>query len=1510
MNPTRFAICTDDSTENHGLETVSRPSLFKRIVIWITVSAFVLQPIAASAQVISASTGNYRPQVIAAPNGVPVVQINAPSGAGVSRNQYYQYSPTSQGVVLNNSKVVVQTQLAGFIDGNANLAGGVARIILNEVTSNLPSNLRGFTEVAGSKAEVIIVNPNGITCNGCGFINTSRGVLTTGTPVFATDGSLDAFRVIGGTIAIEGAGLNGSNTIQIDLIARAVKINAEFWGQNINVIAGANQVAYTDLATQTIVGTGTAPAVAIDVSELGGMYANKIQLVGTEAGVGVVNSGTIAAQAGDLSIDSAGRITLIGTTQSSGRIDLTAQQDISNSGTTYAQDNIQLTSQAGISNSGKLVAKGNLTLTAASLDSSGLLAAGMASDGKISGNGALSVTTSGDLKATGNNTAAGNIQLSGSKLDLSGSKTWAGADVALTAGTGGIDHRAAKLSAGGSATVVSKGKVDNRDGLIEANGTLTLTATSIDNTSGRIVNVGTGLTKINGGASIVNSNVDKIDNRGVIGGNGDVEISASQITNAENGMIKVANKLSLNADYLDNSATGEVSASTTQLTIGDTLTNRGLIDGIDTRINAATLNNIGTGRIYGDTLSIAAGTINNINEKVGDVTKAATIAARRRLDIGAKTLNNREHSLIYSEGGMAFGGELDKNRQALGSATTLNNASATIESIGDMRIDALQINNTNEHFAYELRETSAQGGVREDVNSSYYRIFTRTIYDPIATASDPANIRAGRNMTLNSTNIRNHASHIVAGGTTTILGSSITHTDVQAQRIIKDVGTAYNSVHVDQTGNCGYIKWNCKPAHEEWQASPYQNTASNTVNVSQITPPKASGATLVSATAGGVEAVRSTPVNVSLPSSSLFKISPDPTRAYLIERDLRFTDYGQFMSSDYMLSRLKFDPQQIQKRLGDGFYEQRLIYEQIVQLTGHRYLADFTSDDAQYLALMNAGIAYAIAYNIRPGVALTAAQMALQTTDLVWLVEREVTLPDGLTQKVLVPQVYAMVREGDLEGSGALLSGKNINLNLSGDLISSGTIAGRQAVNISADNLSNLGGRIQGDALMLSAKTDFNNIGGSIEAQSNLQAIAGRDLNVLTTTSSTINSVGSNTFSRTGIDQVASLTVTGDKGVLVASAGRDANFTAALVSNSATNGQTVLAAGNDLKLGTVVTAERSALVRDADNYLKDSRSIEVGSQVDVSGKLSLYAGNDLIARAATVQAGAALSAEAGRDVNVTSGQSTQSVDIAQKRTSSGLFSSTTTTTRDSSVSTGSVGSSLSGDTVSVVAGRNIAVIGSDVVSTQGTQLNAKNNITIAAATNTSSESHFKDEQQSGFFSSGSFGFTLGSKQQSTDQQADATRAAKSTVGSVQGDVSLLAGKNYQQVGSDVLTPQGNIAIAAQKVDIVEARETSHSTFETKSQQSGLTIAITSPIITAIQTAIQMKEAAADTKNSRMKLLAAANTGMAANNAVDAVKAGQGTTINGKEGQIATGKTQADGTPVTRDATAGDQVGGV
>ena len=125
-----------------------------------------------------------------------------------------------------------------------------------------------------------------------------------------------------------------------------------------------------------------------------------------------------------------------------------------------------------------------------------------------------------------------------------------------------------------------------------------------------------------------------------------------------------------------------------------------------------------------------------------------------------------------------------------------------------------------------------------------------------------------------------------------------------------------------------------------------------------------------------------------------------------------------------MTQTLSLDPTVTQKRLGDGFYEQKLIREQVAELTGRRFLADFRDDEQEYKALMTNAITFGQQYNLRPGIALSAQQVAQLTSDIVWLVEQTVTLPDGSTQKALVPQRYVKVQPGDLDGGGALLAGK------------------------------------------------------------------------------------------------------------------------------------------------------------------------------------------------------------------------------------------------------------------------------------------------------------------------------------------------------------------------------------------------------------------------------------------------------------------------------------------------------
>lgn len=342
-----------------GIVAVLRPLSF---CIAAALGMVLVVPPLAQAQIIADpnAPGNQRPTVLQTANGVPQVNIQTPSAAGVSRNTYSQFDVSRPGAVLNNSRTNAQTQLGGWVQGNPWLATGSARVILNEVNSANPSQLRGYVEVAGQRAEVIIANPAGINIDGGGFINASRVMLTTGSPVI-NGGSLDAYRVQGGMVTINGAGLDTSSADYTGILARAVQVNAGIWAKELKVTTGANQVDAGNTSATPIAGTGAAPAFA----QLGGMYAGKIFLVGTEAGVGVNNAGAIQAMgatAGDVVLQSNGWLTNSGSIQASNNTQINTTGPISNSGTVYASGNTTLAAQGSIGNTGQIAALGNTTL--------------------------------------------------------------------------------------------------------------------------------------------------------------------------------------------------------------------------------------------------------------------------------------------------------------------------------------------------------------------------------------------------------------------------------------------------------------------------------------------------------------------------------------------------------------------------------------------------------------------------------------------------------------------------------------------------------------------------------------------------------------------------------------------------------------------------------------------------------------------------------------------------------------------------------------------------------------------------------------------------------------------------------------------------------------------------------------------------------------------------------------------------------------------------------------------
>ncbi|HRK57610.1 MAG TPA: filamentous hemagglutinin N-terminal domain-containing protein, partial [Burkholderiaceae bacterium] len=190
-----------------------RPLVFS---VWTALGLVAFAP--AGAQVVAdpSAAGTERPTVLNAPNGVPLVNIQTPSAAGVSRNVYSQFDVQQQGAILNNSRTAVATEQGGWVQGNPWLAKGSARVILNEVNSSQASQLRGYVEVAGQRAQVIIANPAGISCNGCGFINANRATLTTGQPIM-NNGALEGYRVQRGRIEVSGAGLDASGADYADL---------------------------------------------------------------------------------------------------------------------------------------------------------------------------------------------------------------------------------------------------------------------------------------------------------------------------------------------------------------------------------------------------------------------------------------------------------------------------------------------------------------------------------------------------------------------------------------------------------------------------------------------------------------------------------------------------------------------------------------------------------------------------------------------------------------------------------------------------------------------------------------------------------------------------------------------------------------------------------------------------------------------------------------------------------------------------------------------------------------------------------------------------------------------------------------------------------------------------------------------------------------------------------------------------------------------------------------------
>ncbi len=682
-----------------GITGGSRLWVTVRRSVWLLGLLMFAGPVMADGIVADGGANpSQRPEVINTQNGLPQVNITAPNQAGVSHNQYQQFDVDAKGAILNNSAVMTATQMAGMIQGNPNLNpnSAPARVILNEVNSNNPSQLRGFMEVAGGKAQVIVANPVGIVCNGCGTINAGRMTLTTGRPQLNADGSVAGYQVERGVVRIEGGGLNGDarhDTEYVDILARAVEVNAGVWAkEGVSVVAGRNRVSADGKTATPLSDDGsTRPELAIDMGQMGGMYSGSIRMIGTEAGVGVRNQGGQLRAGKTLTVSSEGKLSwrsdaLDAGTQAGGDIQLAAKGDIETHGNVYSGGQLAVQSREGmLTQSGTLAAAGNVHLNAArGIQSNGHLLAGSNADSTLVQAANLQLDSQGAIRASGSLLSQKDVNASGRRVDISGARVAAGR-TALTAREGGValrqstvdsgelaitttgdvDAQQAKVKVGrwqvdagtlfnqqatwsqtgdGESRFTLVGKLDNSDGAIEAQN-LRLSAGQLVNQRGRLVALGSAAQHWQVGGLLDNAG-------GTVGSNGDLRLDAGGLDN-QGGTLKTQSGLTLQANGTVNNAGGNLLAGNgLTLEAGSELNNAsGTLSGDDVRLVAQRLDNT-QGQIIGQgNLDLTSSHLDN---------QRGLIGAGKALDVHAGDWDNR-------------GGTAQGETTVTATATTLNN---------------------------------------------------------------------------------------------------------------------------------------------------------------------------------------------------------------------------------------------------------------------------------------------------------------------------------------------------------------------------------------------------------------------------------------------------------------------------------------------------------------------------------------------------------------------------------------------------------------------------------------------------------------------------------------------------------------------------------------------------------------------------------------------------------------------------------------------------------------------
>ncbi|MCD4080547.1 contact-dependent inhibition effector tRNA nuclease [Escherichia coli] len=771
-----------------------------------------------------------------AANGVPVVNIATPNGAGISHNRFTDYNVGKEGLILNNATGKLNpTQLGGLIQNNPNLkAGGEAKGIINEVTGGKRSLLQGYTEVAGKAANVMVANPYGITCDGCGFINTPHATLTTGRPVMNADGSLQALEVTEGSITINGAGLDGTRSDAVSIIARATEVNAALHAKDLTVTAGANRVT-ADGRVRALKGEGDVPKVAVDTGALGGMYARRIHLTSTESGVGV-NLGNLYAREGDIILSSSGKLVLKNSL-AGGNTTVTGT-DVSLSGDNKAGGNLSVTGTTGLTlNQSRLVTDKNLVLSSSGqiVQNGGELTAGQnamlsaqhlnQTSGAVNAAENVTLTTTGDTTLKGRSVAGKILTVSSGSLNNGGTLV-AGRDATVKTGTfsntGAVQGNGLKVTA---TDLTSTGSIKSGSTLDISARNATLSGDAGAKDSARVTVSGT----LENRGRLVSDDVltlsaTQINNSGTLSGAKELVASADTLTTTEKSVTNSDGNLMLNSASStlagETSAGGTVSVkgnslktTTTAQTQGNSVSvdvQNAQLDGTQAARDILTLNAseklTHSGKSSAPSLSLSAPELTSsgvlvasaLNTQSQTLTNSGLLQGEASLTVNTQRFDNQQNGTLYSAADLTLDIPDIRNSGLITGDNGLTLNTASLSNPGKITADTLNVRATTLDGDGLLQGAAALALAGDTLSQgSHGRWLTAGDLSLRGKTLNTAGTTQGQNLTVQADNWANSGSVLATGNLTASATGQLTSTgDIMSQG-----DTTLNAATMDNRGS-------------------------------------------------------------------------------------------------------------------------------------------------------------------------------------------------------------------------------------------------------------------------------------------------------------------------------------------------------------------------------------------------------------------------------------------------------------------------------------------------------------------------------------------------------------------------------------------------------------------------------------------------------------------------------------------------------------------------------------